>query len=108
MTQFLLKFLLNFSSLEEVPLSGHQEGPEPLSWPPMPALECGRKVADLSFSPNHNIGVKKRLPENPRSEWASEWMGACLSAMDGVDREGRRRGAPSFPAPQSRDEPGMC
>lgn len=52
--------------------------------------ECGGKVVDLSFSPNHNIGVKKHLPENPRGEWVSERMGACLSAMDGVDREGRR------------------
>jgi hypothetical protein len=79
-----------FWSLEEGPLSGHQGGPEPLRWPPRPALECGGKVVDLSFSPNHNIGVKKHLPENPRGEWVSERTGACLSAMDGVDREGRR------------------
>lgn len=56
--------------------------------PPMPALECGGKIVDLSFSPNHNIGVKECLPENPRGEWMSEWMGACLSVMDGIDKEG--------------------
>lgn len=94
MTQFL--------SLGEEPLNGHPVGPEALRWPPMPALECGGKVVDLSFSPNHNIGVKKYLSENPRGEWVSEWMGARLSAVvDGVDREGRRRRVPSFPGPYS-------
>lgn len=74
----------------------------------MPALECGEKVVGLSFSPNHNIGVKKCLPENPGGEGMSEWMGACLSEMDGGDREGRRRKAPSFPVPWSRDEAEIC
>lgn len=88
--------MTQISSLGEVPLSGHPEGPEPLRWPPEPVLECGGKVGDLSFTTNPNIGVKWRLPENPR--------GGCLSsAMDGIDREGRRIG-PAFPGPQSRDE----
>lgn len=53
----------------------------------------------VAFSQNITLErVKEHLPENPRGEWVREWMDACLSAVDGVDKEREKKEIPIFPS----------